>query len=301
LFRGATAVLIEEVKKLTPAERLMYWIKERHEIHRRREAGNPRPWTDDQILRHYFFTNPFRENDKTTQWFKSMVRGPLACDPAVVMATVIFRWFNYIPTGQLLLREGLLTDWDEAKAARLLVDRWDEGKGQVFTGAYMIKAGNGPRGCKIPSVCRAISNVWASRRQILDCCLLYPPSMQRVWGELKRFPFLGGFMSYEIVCDLRWTHWLTDAVDRMTWCNPGPGARRGLNRLLGRQLEAPFPQSLWEEHTRLLLGKMIAIKLKDVPHPVEMREVEHSSCEWDKYERLLWGQGRSKRRYNGAG
>jgi hypothetical protein len=31
----------------------------------------------------------------------------------------------------------------------------------------------------------------------------------------------------------------------------------------------------------------------------EMREVEHNLCEWDKAERLLWGDGRSKRRYNG--
>jgi hypothetical protein len=31
----------------------------------------------------------------------------------------------------------------------------------------------------------------------------------------------------------------------------------------------------------------------------EMREVEHNLCEVDKYVRLLMGDGRSKRRYNG--
>lgn len=294
-------MLIEDVKKLPPLARFLYWVEERHGIHRKRKAGKPRPWTDDVILRDYFFTNPFRENDKTTRWFRENVRDPLRDDPGVLMATVIFRWFNYIPTGELLLDQGLLTDWDEAKAARLLADRWDGGEGRVFTGAYMIVAGSGPRGCKIPAVCKAVSNVQRGHRQVLTTCERPDPSLRRTWEALKQFPFLGGFMAYEIVCDLRWTRLLYNATDTMTWCNPGPGAVRGLNRLLGRQLEAPFPQSLWEEHTKLLLGKVAALKLKDVPHPVEMREVEMSLCEFDKMERLLWGQGRSKRRYNGAG
>ena len=41
---------IKEVKRLKPVDRLIYWIRERHNIYLRRKAGKPKPWTDDEIL-----------------------------------------------------------------------------------------------------------------------------------------------------------------------------------------------------------------------------------------------------------
>ena len=39
-------------------------------------------------------------------------------------------------------------------------------------------------------------------------------------------------MAYEIVCDLRYTYFLRDATDKDTWTHLGPGAKRGMERLL---------------------------------------------------------------------
>jgi hypothetical protein len=93
----------------------------------------------------------------------------------------------------------------------------------------------------------------------------------------------------------------------MTWTNPGPGALRGLLRLEGgspglnkrgkitRQVRVEDP--LNKIRALLLICHR---KLTGMPQ-FEMREVEHSLCEFDKYERALWGQGgRMKRRYSGA-
>ena len=55
---------------MTPERRFFWWIEERHEIFKKKEQGLPRPWTTDIILDTYRFTNPFRENDKTTVWFR---------------------------------------------------------------------------------------------------------------------------------------------------------------------------------------------------------------------------------------
>jgi hypothetical protein len=289
----------DDVKAMKPLDRLCYWIFERHQIHLRRRAGRPAPWTDDEVLQQVFFTNPFRENDKTTVWFRDHVRDPLRNNPQVLMATVIFRWFNYIPTGLLLLHHGLLEAWDQSKAAELLLKRWDNGSGQVFTGAYMIVAGSGPRGCKIPNVCRAITRVNAQAARLMgvvsrDCRL------EALCRELARFRYLGPFMAYEIACDLRYTYLLENATDTMTWSNPGPGAKRGLNRLLGRDVNAAVPQGLWQQHSLRLLEVVRKLKLKEAPE-VDMRTVEHSLCEFWKMERGLWGLGRLKRGYNGTG
>jgi hypothetical protein len=106
-------------------------------------------------------------------------------------------------------------------------------------------------------------------------------------------------MAYEIACDLRYTYLLENATDAYTWSNPGPGAKRGLNRLLGRDVNAPVSQALWQQHSLRLLGEVRKLKLKEAPE-VDMRTVEHSLCEFWKMERALWGLGRLKRGYDGA-
>jgi hypothetical protein len=84
-------MLVSKVSSLSTEARFLYWIRERHSIYLRRKAGKPKPWTDDAILQNYFFTNPYRENDKTTVWFRETIREPLRNDPRVLMATVIFQ------------------------------------------------------------------------------------------------------------------------------------------------------------------------------------------------------------------
>ena len=80
---------------MTPEARFFWWIEERHRIFEKRKRGLSRDWwTEDEILRTYRFTNPYRENDRTTVWFRENIRDPLKDDNKVLMATVIFRWFN---------------------------------------------------------------------------------------------------------------------------------------------------------------------------------------------------------------
>ena len=282
---------IKGVAKLTPQERFLYWIKERHSIYLKRKVGKPKPWTDDEVLQSYFFTNPYRENDKTTVWFRENIRDPLRDKPEVLMATVIFRWFNRISTGQALVEHKLLKDWRKNFATRM-IRRLSP---PVFTGAFMIKAGNGPKGCKIPNVCNAIDTVWKQRKRLVQVCK-DNCRLEVLWQELKQFPHLGGFMSYEIVCDLRYTYLLEKATDVNIWCNIGPGAKRGLNRFLGRHVHDTVPKDEWQFQTDALLRSVR--KLQSRPR-VEMREIEHSLCEWDKYERARLGSGKLKRRYKG--
>jgi hypothetical protein len=264
---------------------------ERHSIYLKREAGKPKPWTNDPIMRLYFFTNPYREHDKTTKWFRENVREQMRNDPAVLMATVIFRWFNLISTGEVLLKEKLLGHWNQQHAARVL-HRIQDAEKKVFTGAYLIQS---RKGSKIDVVCERIENVWLQRKKIRKEWKR-GMSMKELHARLMEFEGLAGFMAYEIVCDLRYTFWLEDAPDIMTWCNPGPGATCGMNRILGRPLKAKVED--WSEQTQALLATARR-RLRGMP-PLEMREIEHSLCEWDKYERARLGEGHLKRRYQGV-
>jgi hypothetical protein len=196
-----------------------------------------------------------------------------------------------------VLRDGgWLLDWNPTAVIEALARRQ-----KVFTGAFMINSPGGED--KLPAIVRRISDVWKRR----DNLMLKARNWTRLAEshvDLKGFEGLGGFMAYEIVCDLRYTRFLEHASDKLPWSNPGPGAIRGLMRVLGREIKnksnatsPPVPKD-WELQTRKLLT-LLQERFPDMPR-FEMREVEHSLCEYDKYVRLLMGEGKAKRSYQGA-
>lgn len=156
---------------------------------------------------------------------------------------------------------------------------------------------------KLEAIARRISNVWRSRENLTRNGRNWM-RLAEAHADLTRFEGLGGFMAYEIVCDLRYTAMLEHASDKLVWSNPGPGTVRGLYRVLGREIKnksnaasPPVPKD-WEPQTRRLLA-VLQERFPEMPR-FEMREVEMALCEYDKYVRLLLGEGKSKRTYRGA-
>ena len=279
-------------------DRYFYWIHEREHIRiLKEERGDDPPWTEDPILQEFKFCQVFREDDRTTRWFRTHIREPLRNDPKVLMATVIFRWFNLIETGRTLLEHNLLFDWNREKAIQEITKqpKW-------ITGSYIIKTPN--RMDKVTGVAECVSHMWRDKDFIIDT-LEYAletgnSSLKDTWILLKDYPYMGPFMAYEVVTDLRHTYLLEKAHDITKWANAGPGAMRGLNRLTGRDLKFckrshPWNeemQELWElATTERLLGSIFG---GGSSGGFEMREVEGGLCEFDKYSRIFKGQGRTR-------
>ena len=102
-----------------------------------------------------------------------------------------------------------------------------------------------------------------------------------------------------MVTDLRHTYLLENAEDILSWANAGPGAMRGLNRLTGRPLE--FCKRSWDwngEMQVLYQWCKEHLDLSKFHRPFEMREIEGGLCEFDKYSRILHGQGRTRSIYD---
>ena len=276
-------------------DRFCYWQRERENIRLQKEVLElPAPWTDDVILQDFKFCQVYREDDRTTRWFKKHIREPLADDPDVLMATVIFRWFNHIDTGRTLIEHDLLKNWDRKKAIDEITKqpKW-------ITGAYIIKTPNGMD--KVTGVAECISHMWEQRYALLDKIENNPRSLEQCWTWLRDFPYMGPFMAYEVVTDLRHTYLLRDANDIMTWANAGPGAMRGLNRLTGRELGYSKRSHDWVGEMNDLY-KVVEARLpfsitmrNDMSY--EMREIEGGLCEFDKYSRIVKGEGRTRSVY----
>lgn len=313
----ARKLSIQEIED--PIERFFAFARERHAIYMRRQRNDVWPWTSDPILQTYKFTNVFRELDRTTVWFRENVRNKLRDTPDVMLATVVFRWFNRISTGEAIFLQKNLreqTAWEELLASDVKSGicalrgavRAYCGKGPYVTGAYMIKTPTDMD--KLTGVCDNIEkfmtrsagyNGWdESWTEVADrCCSRSREiTLESVWDWLRQFPFQGPFLAYEVVTDLRHTTLLENAPDISTWACAGPGAKRGLNRLRGRPVRQGLPQDIAVAEMRKLLqlARVNHRWSRDWPQ-WEMREVEHTLCEFDKYERARLGEGTPKALY----
>ena len=274
-------------------ENYCYWQEERERIRIRKEVQKePPPWTGNPILRQFKFCQVFREDDRTTRWFKKYIREPLKDDPSVLMATVIFRWFNFIETGRTLIKNDLIQNWDRKKAIEEITKqpKW-------VTGAYIIKTPNGMD--KVTGVAECISHMWADRKTLVSKILTQNMNLEETWELLRNYPYMGPFMAYEVVTDLRHTYLLKNANDIVTWANAGPGAMRGLNRLTGRELGFCKRSHDWNKEMNVLYKTVIQRldKWILINRPYEMREIEGGLCEFDKYSRIVKGEGRTRSIY----
>jgi hypothetical protein len=292
-----------------PESLFWYWINERHRIYLRRQAGEPKPWTEDPILRDYKFTNVFRNLDRGTIWLQENFLKPHRDDDAglIVANTAWYRMFNYWGTGERL---GWQTQWYPELIKASLRDAMKDGR-QVFTNAHIIWSEEGRP--KIDAIVDYATNVWNFRESLAEIAA-EQNSLESVYYGLTNFRGIGGFQAYEIVTDLRWTRLLEDATDINTWANMGPGAKRGLQRLglpaknareglesMRYLLTYAGMKSLKPYQGGSLGTREDALEYRVEPHvpTLELRDIEHSLCEFDKYCRVKFGEGEPRMKYNG--
>lgn len=279
--------------------------REREAIRQRRLSGAPPPWTRDEVFATWRFCNVHREHDRTTEWFRTHVRDHVAGWQAVE-AVVAFRWFNRIETGERLL-DLLLSGWDADEARRRLAGVQPAVTGAytvnyknsyaITNGAYIIKSPDGKS--------KAEGILWCieqARRILPSFVPGWGRSLRQAWLDLQSVPFMGSFMAYEVVSDLRWTPVLAGADDIETWAAAGPGCARGLSWVVsGKCGQYNYHSERHQADMLTVMRDLLAMSRSEAYWPQawrvwEMRECEHWACEVDKYQRGARGE-RLKRRY----
>jgi hypothetical protein len=291
---------INKPSLLSGAEKFFAYSRERYQILLNRRAGKPREeWTQDPVLKQWSFCNIFREDDATTIWFRDNIRDPLRSQPEVILATIAFRWFNRINAGEVLKPFILERNWDFEQWRMALEERKRQ-DGVIITGAYIVKTP--ARLTKIEALLFLIE-IAKKREEQLIKDIYYNLSLQAAWEIIMQLPYQGQFTAYEIVTDLRHTDVLGDAVDVNSWANPGPGCAAGLGELFYDGNRQRFDRGKEDdrEYMITLMAALLDLSKEDEfwPHDWpewEMREVEHTLCEYDKYRRAQQGL-RLKRKY----
>lgn len=280
---------------LDAVERFFDFMVLREELRIQKASGASWPWSSDPILNKYKFTNVKREDDRTTRWMRVNWTGPNQDRPAgeIIFNCALFRYFGTI---EFAAAAGWQQDYAPKKLVELARQLKHDGT-KVFTGAYIIPT-LGHTGPKREAVCyKVLWPLW-EMRELLGSLAIETQSWEAVANEMRRLPGFGGtgFMVKETLQDVMQTPVLTDANDRNTWCPAGPGARRGLNRIYGRPLNAKVS----EDHLLHEMRDLFALSHDNFPAlmPVlELHDIQFQLCEFDKYERARLGEGRPKSLY----
>lgn len=282
---------------------LVAFMKERHRIHLRRQAGASKPWTKDPVLKTFKFCNVYRELDAVSIWIREKIREPFAEHSHLWFALAVARQINWPGTLKELLDAGLIPPkadfWDKAAARALMMNRKARGE-KLYTGAYMLNAhGRGPDdpSDKAFFTCYLVlDSIWQARDSFMKAFEV--GTLESVHAAFLPHHGWGSFTAAQVVADLKYTRYLPveTTEDWWTWAASGPGSRRGLNVVLGREPSAPWCESEWLETLQKLQREVNARwAALDIGPSLHAQDLQNCLCEYFKYTR-----GWSRTTYPGA-
>jgi alpha-glutamyl/putrescinyl thymine pyrophosphorylase clade 1 len=270
---------------------LFAFMQERHAIWERKVAGQPKPWTQDPILQSYRFCNVYRELDTVTVWINNNWRNPNFMDPDVWFAMAVARLTNWPDTMEEI---GYPVPWDPSHFVKTLEDLRGS---KVFTGAYMIPGGPAKMSKPFYLATGVLGPLWEKRDYIRPKA---GEPLAAFHSRLTEFKGMGSFLAGQVVCDTKYTKALEKAPDWWTWACSGPGSKRGLNRVLGRLPNTPWTEKEWFRNFGLVKCVTDQLAFDAKMSPVHGQDLQNCLCEFDKYQRVKYGEGKPRSKYAGT-
>lgn len=270
------------------------FVVERHRVYRRRENGDPRPWTADPILREYKFTNVYRELDRVTRWIRENWREPFANERYLFHAMVLARLINHPETLSELPSPGR---WNKARFLKVMHERQDAGL-NTFSSAYIVST-NGQSMNKADYLADyVLEPMWKARDALVP---KRGQTLASYYESLFAYNGMGRFIAAQIIADLKYVRPLVDAPDWWTFVSSGPGSRKGMSYLCGFS-----PKLRWREHEWRDAVNELSVLMKPVTKQHEMpdlhnQDLQNCLCEFSKWSRTMAGTGRPKQKFKPFG
>lgn len=210
-----------------------YWrfAVERQKIFFARAAGEPPPWTDDEILAEFKFTNAYRAADRVSQY---LIRSVIYRDDLpnsveeVFFRTMLFKLFNKIETWELLERECGPVTWSGYDFKRFdgVLSRAMASAHRIYSAAYIMPSAS------TFGYSRKHSNHLALLAMMmadgLPQQIAAATRMQDGFQMLIEYPSLGDFLAYQFITDINYGE--ITKFSETEFVVPGPGALDGIKK-----------------------------------------------------------------------
>lgn len=253
---------------------LLDWVRKREIARTEGSSGDPN-------IDNWRYCNVRRQDDRVTKWIHVWLAG-YHDHPMLVPNVVMGRLFNNPDTLEAI---GFMERWNP-QWVRDKVDELIAREVRVFNPAYIVST----NGVKMDKVDYLISEVLEAAFRV-D---IESPVLEEMWANLTKINGVGNFLGAQVIADLKDTARWRDAPDYWTFAAPGPGSMRGLNRLRG--LDANHQKYSYEEF-KLLIQPVRSIIKAGTGIELCAHNAQNCLCEFDKYMRLVSGEGRPKQTY----
>ncbi len=282
----------------------LYFVFEREAIRVARANGYTGQLTTDPVLAKYRFTNIRRRDDRMTKWFIEHLITPAVedGDEYLWFTLLIARLVNWPPTLSRLIEQGVLPctpgTFDAFRFSNT-IETYKNGGNKVFGGAYIVyPTMMNPGGNKSEALAEHIIGDAIKKAPLIRealWCSLEEPSIERFVDALATCFGVSTFIAGQVAADLSYTpgH-LGEATDLYSWAPLGPGSQKGLNYLLGKDLQKQWKQI--DFNTALIEANERICEELDITD-LTLHDVQNTMCEFSKYARTVLGEGVPKSLY----
>jgi hypothetical protein len=126
-----------------------------------------------------------------------------------------------------------------------------------------------------------------------------PPTLQDMFIWLrKEATGLGSFMGAQLVADLKYLPFMKEVEDWWTWASSGPGSQRGLNAIVGRDMNIKWNEKEWWKQLQVLREAENKQLTPLGLGPFHAQDTQNHCCEFSKYEKVRLGIGRPRQVYH---
>jgi hypothetical protein len=268
-----------------------YWhlAAERQRIFERRNVEMElAPWTEDEILARYKFTNPWRASDRVSQFLiGDVIYGdPDVTEEDLLVRIVLFRLFSRPATWRALedqlgpIRRATL---HSRRLPAVLAEL--QAAGPIYTNAFILCANKAyGHDRKYLNHLDLVRHMLRGGR--LPRAVARARSLKSVYEVLRSFPLIGPFMAYQLAIDINYSEILDISENEFTV--PGPGAERGIRKIFPDATPRDMPAIIHrmvieQDHACAELG-IKAPKLFGLP--LRAIDCQNLFCELDKYARV---------------
>ena len=285
-----------------------HFAAERQAMYERRLGGESAPWSDDEVLSNFRFTNVFRASDRVSQYLlRHVIYGGSQTPDDVVFRILLFKLFNKIETWEFFETEFgaiSLDTFDPSRATDLLT-RARLGGRRIYSNAYIIPC---VPGWTSPKHAGHLHLAMTTCEAGLGDRVSDSGSLRELFFLLRGMPGLGDFLAFQFAIDMAYS----DVVnhDENEFVVAGPGALDGISKVfpgidlkLAPQLIKMMTeeQDDWFTFFGLRFGGLFGRRL-------HLIDIQNLFCEISKYARVahpdqlgVAGRTRIKQTFKPAG
>lgn len=318
LYCGVNKKRIKKAQPVLNERNLLYlynFIKRRYVIHLRKDVlKKDPPWTTDQVLRDFRFTNIRREHDKESKWvIEHITSNPELSYEDKLLNVILFRLYNKHETAELIsmpFKFSETPDWNPEWYRSLFEAALVEDPKRVFFTAAFHTVGMKNTLKRVTGESYAPMRILKFIKILINEGLVDDikacTNQQEVYQTLTDYNGIGRFLAYQFYVDMTYIAEFPFSENEFTVA--GPGCVMGLNYLFEDRDGMSYEECLFwlrDNLDRLFVeelgkdwdAKRVFWDLPEEDRCFNVMSLENCFCELSKYIRAKDGTGRPRKRY----